>query len=377
MINNSSSVKKNMNNFVMIDQCSKQDFSKNKISKSFSADSFYISKNSSKNRPARTKNSYSFSKKLLRNPYESNKIDHYTSHNQSIGNNEIFELNTFFKNQKSMFEDNKNESNIENSVHLDGLFYNERFDHNKKDSKIPNETPTDYTNQNKINLNKSKSHNNLTNKGNSKILKANNSSIDLNNSIIGQNQEESKFINSTRNNLNGSKDFPRDLTDSKLKQITESLENTFEHSSISPNACGQFDYRKHNLNKDNDEFSNFDTNDREKNYNYRYDLIRERENNLYDNFYDKLKYHQSKIYKAYLKEDFLIEILRVQLRKGQIVEIIFAEESNHNSDEFSHIKYKDCKYESQLDTMSLSKCYLIIDGNHYLIPREYIEIQKF
>lgn len=355
--------------------------SKNNISKSHSADSFYIAKSTNKNKAFRPKNSYSFNKNLLRDANSSQGINHYSvnlgraaSKNQN--NNSVF--NSTYKNQKSTIE----EPNDEENVNLDGLFYNERFSHYKKDNKKFNKSSSDTIVYEKNNLSELTSNKNILNKDNSRILRNNQSTIDINNSLIMENPTESQVITSTKINVNPCRDFSRDSFEDKTKipannenpdSKFSNIENAYEGESlISPNISmlesnkqfGPIGYADNN--------TKTGYKDRMNNYNYRYDLYNEKADRILK---DKRDY-QTQIYRAYLKKDFFIDTLKLQFAKGQIIDVIFIGDGYHNQNEFLEKNYQENLFESQANNISSSKCYLIFDGNHYRIPREYIEIQK-
>jgi len=372
---------------------------KNFISKSHSADSFYIPKINSKNKAFRSKNSYSFNREMLRYPNLSNSISHYSntfSKPLSKYENIYSIVNSTYRKKKSTFEEhNYDDPNNEKNVNMNGLFYNERFSHYRKDNKIFNKSSNeDKLDKEKNNLTRSTSYKNILNNDNSRIIKNNQSTIDINNSLLRENQEESQVITSTKNNIYLNRDFSRDNLDNKSK-IFVNNENNYPKGEYNenigaresligcPNLSMVKSSKKIGVNRYSDNNSKKDNknNNRMNNYNYRYDLYNKKfvdnSNKLREKENDEKRSIQSQIYRAYLKKDFLIETLNVQLSKGENVDVIFIGDEYYYQNEFLEKKYQEKDDESRANKLSISNCYLIYDGNHHRIPREYIDIQNF
>jgi hypothetical protein len=128
----------------------------------------------------------------------------------------------------------------------------------------------------------------------------------------------------------------------------------------------------------NDSNSKTERNERINNYNYRYDLYNENRGNYnrsYNDQADDQSIIQTQIYRAFLKTDYFIESLKIRLNKGSSVDVIFVGDLNQN--EFLEKNYHEKSGERENNDIHSAKCYLIYEGNHYRIPSEFVEIQKF
>jgi len=355
-------------------------FKSNIISKSHSADSFYVAKKNKNNNAYRTKKSYSFNKNFIQDYNLMNSINHYSNMLfNPISKNQNFNqsLTMSQRTKNPILDEPQNEPNHNENVNLNGLFYNERFSHFKKVKKRSYKSVSDSLDNDKHNLCKSSSKKKSLKRDNSKILRINYSSIDLNNSSIRENDGESKHIKSTKNYLNQSKDFSRDSFDKKSKIVSNDENVLGKENSVNQNV-NIVEKKKQIDHKLNESYGQCEKNERLNNYNYRYDIYNLKGNNYksgLNNQKDDHRFYKPQVYRAYLNQDYIIESLNMKLNKGSIVDVIFIGGNKQN--EFLEKNFHENTGENQRNNIYCTKCYLIYDGNHYQIPMEYVEIQKF
>ncbi len=252
---NSSFIKKG-NNTVLQNTYNPQQVNKS-YSKSHSADNFYavnkLNNKSFQNNNINNKKIYTFKNINYDTKSPNNTSLNYINNNDNSifkyqdsfcsSNNNANKLkkNTKFQESMNDLEESKNDK-----IDLSGLFYNERFSHNKKDLKQLNKSSIDTIEHENRNINRSSSCNNILNKDElRKIENINNTGKNLSNSIFKNKVPDSKLLHSFNNNKNiynnnNSQEFSKD----SLNNLSNIINQTDNHNNL-------YNVNNNNINENN------------------------------------------------------------------------------------------------------------------------------
>jgi len=233
--------------------------------------------------------------------------------------------------------------------------------------------------------------------GKNDVLNANYNIIDDNNIYISLENENIKKENkdiehSSKENFDNAYFNFSDNSNLDLKYKNFNKNALLKESLISPNytsfdSNNQKKYIYINSENNFNYKSKFDELNKNSIYNFTYNLYDENieKYNSSLNTIDKLndnklqgKNLQTQIFKARLKRDFFMENLNILLFKGESVDIIFIQGSYNFKNKSSNIKIDektnvvDKSFENNFDL----KCFLIYEGSHYPIAKDYFEIYK-